>query len=159
MTKENQEFEQVESPDTAMPSMNLSVPNKEEEEEGDVSKLVSDDQLLGVYDEILNKIKSDRTQLDEVLDAFINMVINEGDSTTSSKEAVVNLIKIKSDQSDKMAKVADLMTRIKLKERDTFPRYLNAHQNNTININDQGQKRALLQALNKAEKAKNKKGR
>jgi hypothetical protein len=27
------------------------------------------------------------------------------------------------------------MTRIKLKERDSFPRYLAASQNNTININ------------------------
>ena len=79
------------------------------------------------------------------------MVFNEGDSTTSSKEAVVNLIKLRSEQSDKMTKVADLMTRIKLKERDTFPRYMAASQNNTINIG--GDRRALLEAITKAKSA------
>ena len=52
-----------------------------------------------------------------------------------------------------MAKIADLVTRVKLKERDTFPRYLAASQNNTINVGD-GAKRALLEAINKAQKDK-----
>jgi uncharacterized protein Yka (UPF0111/DUF47 family) len=81
------------------------------------------------------------------------MVFNGGDSTTSSKEALINLIKVKSDTADKMSKIADLMTRIKLKERDTFPRYLAASQNNTINVGD-GAKRALLEAIDKAQKDK-----
>jgi hypothetical protein len=48
-----------------------------------------------------------------------------------------------------MAKIADLMTRIKLKDKDTFPRYLAANQNNTININSGNNKRQFLEALNK----------
>ena len=59
----------------------------------------------------------------------------------------VNLIKIKSDTADKMSKVADLMTRIKLKEKDTFPRYLAAQQNNKVVI--EGSKRDLLKSINK----------
>jgi hypothetical protein len=58
--------------------------------------------------------------------------------------------------SDKMSKVADLMTRIKLKERDTFPKYLAAQQNNTINIGNNGNnsRRSLIEALNKAKTKK-----
>jgi hypothetical protein len=52
-----------------------------------------------------------------------------------------------------MAIVADLMTRVKLKERDTFPKYLAAHQNNTINIGENnGTKRDLLKQIERAKK-------
>jgi hypothetical protein len=80
------------------------------------------------------------------------MVINQGDSTTSSKEALVNLIKIRSDIPDKMTKVADLMTRVKLKERDTYKPYLSAHQTNNVVIEGGGERRALLDAIKKAKK-------
>jgi hypothetical protein len=82
------------------------------------------------------------------------MVINDGDASSASKEAIVNLMKIKSDTADKMSKVADLMTRIKLKDKDTFPRYLAAQQNNKVVI--EGSKRDLLKSINKL--ANNKKG-
>ena len=88
------------------------------------------------------------------MSTFLEMVINDGDASSASKEAIVNLIKIKSDTSDKMSKVADLMTRIKLKEKDTFPRYLSAQQNNKVVI--EGSKRDLLKSINKLA---NKKGR
>lgn len=133
-----------------IPQMNVSVPTQEQ----DVSKLIEDAELVGIYTEILNNIREDREQVSDFIDNMAEMVINGGDSTTSSKEAFVNLVKIKSDMSDKMSKVADLMTRLKLKERDTFPRYLAAHQNNTINIGDSGKRRALLEAIDKAKKKK-----
>jgi hypothetical protein len=135
-----------------VPSMNVGVPAKQEPENS--KEIVSDEMVLGLYAEILNTIKQDRTEIDDVLVKFMDMVLNEGDSTTSSKEALVNLIKMKTDQADKMSKVADMMTRVKLKEKDTFPRYLAASQNNTINIGDGGQKRALLEAIDKARKEK-----
>jgi len=131
------------------PSMNLNLPNQND----DVSQLVSDETVTTVYEEILNNLRTDRIEVDEYLNNFADMVFNGGDSTTSSKEALINLIKVKSDTADKMAKIADLMTRVKLKERDTFPRYLAASQNNTINVGD-GAKRALLEAINKAQKDK-----
>lgn len=82
------------------------------------------------------------------------MVINDGDASSASKEAIVNLVKIKSDTADKMSKVADLMTRIKLKDKDTFPRYLAAQQNNKVVI--EGSKRDLLKSISKIA---NKKGK
>jgi len=129
-----------------MPSMNVGEIQKKEEE-----TLITDESLLTIYGEIADNIRGDRDDIEDVLNNFINMVFNDGDSTTSSKEAVVNLIKLKAEQSDKMAKIADLMTRIKLKERDTFPRYLAASQNNTINIGNG--RRALLEAITKAKKS------
>jgi hypothetical protein len=75
------------------------------------------------------------------------MVMNDGESSSASKEAIVNLLKIKSETNDKMAKVADLMTRIKLKEKDTFPRYLAAQQQNHITI--ESGKRDVLKSINK----------
>ena len=139
--------EEPKEENSLVPSMNLNLPNQN----NDVSQLISDETVVTVYEEILNNLRTDRIEVDEYLNNFADMVFNGGDSTTSSKEALINLIKVKSDTADKMAKIADLMTRVKLKERDTFPRYLAASQNNTINVGD-GAKRALLEAINKAQK-------
>jgi hypothetical protein len=143
-----------------IPSLNLNVPPTTamqpipEEKEN----IISDDALLGIYQEVLNGIREDRQEIDKLLANFVEMVINEGDSTSASKEALVNLVKIKTDTSDKMAKIADLMTRVKLKERDTFPKYLAAHQNNTINIGENAtNKRELIKQIERAKKAKEKK--
>ena len=57
--------------------------------------------------------------------------------------------------SDKMSKIADLMTRIKIKDKDTFPKYLAANQNNTININSGNSKRQFLESLNKKKEETN----
>ena len=107
--------------------------------------IVGDDDLMGLYEEILENERNDREQADEILADFINMVMNDGESSSASKEAVVNLMKIKSDISDKMTKIADLKTRIKLKERDTFPRYLAQQQNNKIVFD--GSKRDFLKKI------------
>ena len=135
-----------------MPKMNVSVGNQFPEMEP--SNIVSDDQLVDIYSEILGCIREDRQQVAGFIDTMAEMVINEGDATSSSKEALVNLVKIKSDMTDKMSKVADLMTRVKLKDKDTFPKYLAANQNNTINISETGSRRALIEAVNKAKNKK-----
>jgi hypothetical protein len=109
--------------------------------------IVGDDTLLDLYKEILENCRNDRESVDEALTNFLDMVLNEGDASSASKEAIVNLLKIKSDTSDKMAKVADLMTRVKLKEKDTFPRYLAAQQNNKVVI--EGTKREMIKKLQK----------
>ncbi len=114
-----------------LPTMNVAMPKPETKEE---ECIVSDEKILGVYDEILNFCREDRKAIDEVLDNMINIVTNDGDATSSTKEAMVNLIKIKSDCADKMSKVADLMTRIKLRDRDTYKAYMNNHQHNKVTI-------------------------
>ena len=135
-----------------LPSMNVSkqfIPPVEEKE-----CIVKDDTLMDLYGEILTNCRDDRTKVDEILGTFLEMVINDGDASSASKEAIVNLMKIKSDTADKMSKVADLMTRIKLKDKDTFPRYLAAQQNNKVVI--EGSKRDLLKSISKIA---NKKGK
>ncbi len=142
----NKEDKLIKSNKKSMPSMNIVAPDADE------NCLIEDDRILGVYDEVLDNIRNDRGEIDELLAKFIDMVMNEGDATTSTKEAVVNLLKIKTDTSDKMAKIADLMTRIKLKETNTFPKYLAAQQHNHINIRKSlspAEKRALIENENK----------
>ena len=131
-----------------MPSMSVSSLSVQDSENS-LSNIVSDEQLVDVYQEVLENIRQDRKQTEEFINNFADLVINEGDSTSASKEALVNLLKLKHDTSDKMAKIADLMTRIKLKDKDTFPKYLAANQNNTININSGNNKRQFLESLNK----------
>lgn len=122
-----------------------------------MDQLIEDQQLLGIYAEILNDLRSDRKEIDDVLSNFVNMVFNDGDATTSSKEAIVNLIKTKTDMSDKKAKVADLMTRIKLKERDTMPKWLAKQINDKKDDTQEVKKlsrREMLKTLDRAKKKK-----
>ncbi len=137
-----------------IPSMNVNMPALKEEEK---KELIKDEKLLNVYDEVLDDLRNDRKEISELLDVFANMVINEGESSGATKEAVVNLIKAKSDVADKKSKIADLMTRVKLKERDTFPRYLAAKQHNEITVNQnkeltKEEKKALIRSLNEKKK-------
>jgi len=133
--------------DSLIPTMNVNDIAEPTEEQ-----IVENEDLLGLYQEILENCRKDRENTDEILVNFVDMVMNEGDDSSASKEAIVNLLKIKSDTSDKMSKVADLMTRIKLKERDTFPRYLAAQQNNKVVI--EGSKREMIKSINKLAQKK-----
>jgi len=138
-----------------VPTMNVNLAKKDESAE--TPALIADKQLLDMFKEIVDTVKSDKKELDEAISVFGNMVMNDGDSTSATKEAYVNLLKMKADQSDKLTKVADLMTRIKMKERDTFPKYL--AQNNTINVGGSGNnRRSLLEALNKAKEQRKEEG-
>ena len=133
-----------------LPTMNVSNMTPEQPEQKEC--IVQDAQLLDLYDEILSNCRTDRESVDEILVNFIDMVMNDGDASSASKEAIVNLLKIKTDISDKMTKVADLETRIKLKEKDTFPRYLAAQQNNKVVI--EGSKREMLKMIERKGKEK-----
>lgn len=162
MTKKQSEAQEVATPeivdelddmdvDALLPQMNVTagemMPPKEE-------CIIADNQIVDLYDEILKNSRDDRTKIDEVLTNFIDMVMNDGESSPASKEAIVNLLKIRSETNDKMAKVADLMTRLKMKDRDTFPRYLAAQQNNKVVI-ENSSKRDFLKLLCKVKEKKN----
>lgn len=143
------EFEDMDV-DALIPSMNVSKDLIEPEREC----IVGDQEILSLYDEILQDCRKDSLNVDEALANFLNMVMNDGDASSASKEAIVNLLKIKSDIADKKSKVADLMTRIKLKERDTYPRYLAAQQNNKVVI--EGGQREIIKTIQKlAQRKKN----
>lgn len=145
--------EQVES---LLPTMNVSLPEKEQQPPADA--LISDQQYLGVLDEIMTNIRDDRKQVDEFLSTFAEMVINDGDATTASKEALINLVKTKVDLQDKMLKAADLMTRLKLKNTYAYSGpHLNAMQQNNFNIgadNTNFNRKELIRAINQAKKKK-----
>ena len=132
-----------------VPTMNVSVPESLTDSK---KELISDEELKGVYDEIMGNLREDRIMIDELLHSFMEMVINGGDCSNSSKEALVNLVNAKVDTNDKMTKIADLKTRIKLKSPDTFKPYLSAKQDNKTTINIGGDKRQLIEAISKMAK-------
>lgn len=111
-------------------------------------ELVTDELLMGLYVELLTEIKNDRIEVDNLLQNFTDMVFNGGDVSSSSKESVVNLAKIKSDILDKKTKVADLLTSLKIKQKNQLNGSTN--NNNSLNIN----RRSIIEAL-QAEKSKN----
>jgi len=110
---------------------------------------ITDGDLHEIYSEILGDLRNDRKEIDSLLNNFVEMVMNEGDSSSSSKEAVVNLIKVKSDIADKKTKIADLMTTLRLKDKSVSK--VTANQTNHIHITD---KRNLLETLNNIRKVK-----
>jgi len=121
--------------------------------------IVSDEALLGVYGEIMDNLRSDRDQVSGLLDTFSNMVLNDGDSSTASKEALVNLLKTKIEASDKMTRIADLMTRIKLKQPDTYQPWMAKGKEkggNTINIYDSSgiNRKSLIERIQKEKEEK-----
>lgn len=130
-------------------------------EEGGAKEMsiVSDEALIGVYGEIMDNLRSDRDQVSELVDTFSNMVLNDGDSSTASKEALVNLLKTKIEASDKMTRIADLMTRIKLKQPDTYQPYMGRGKDkggNTINIYDSSgiNRKSLIERIQKEKEEK-----
>jgi hypothetical protein len=130
----------------------------EEENKNENLSIISDSDLIGVYDEIMVNLREDRNQVENLIETFSNMVINDGDPSSSSKEALVNLVKVKIDASDKMSKIADLMTRVKLKQPDTYPPWMNKNKkesNNTINIYDSSgiNRKTLMERIKKEELA------
>ena len=138
-----------------MPPMNINVPQNPP---ADNNHLISDEKYLDVVEEILTNMRDDRKQVSEFIDTFADMVLNDGDATTSSKEALVNLIKTKVDLQDKMLKAADLMTRLKLKNAYAYSGpHLNALQQNNINIGtDESNfnRKEIIRAINQAKKKK-----
>lgn len=121
--------------------------------------IISDEALLGVYGEIMDNLRDDRNQVSGLVDTFSNMVLNDGDSSTASKEALVNLLKTKIETSDRMAKIADLMTRVKLKQPDTFQPWMGKGKEkggNTINIYDSSgiNRKSLMERIQKEKKNK-----
>lgn len=111
---------------------------------------ITDRDLQDIYKEILDDLRNDRKEIDILLNNFVEMVMNEGDSSSASKEAVVNLIKVKTDVSDKKAKIADLMTTLRLKDKTVSK--LTANQTNHIHITD---KRSILETIGKHKKVQN----
>ena len=139
--------------DSLTPNMNVGIPQHIASEN---SQLISDQQYLSVINEIIENIRDDRKQISDFIDNMANMVINEGDATSASKEALVNLVKAKTDLQDKMLKAADLIFKTKSKAPANS---VSALQQNNYNFGAETtdfSRRELIKALNQAKKKKDK---
>lgn len=123
--------------------------------ENGMKELVSDDDLLGMYEDAISLIEKDRKQTDEVLENFINMVMNEGDGSSASKEAICKLLELKLKAVDSFTKIADLKTRIKLKEQNTFPAYLAQHNTYNLGGANSNKRQLLMKEIDKKRKKPN----
>ena len=132
--------------DELVPQLNVTVPTSSVAE-----PMFRTDEVVGLCNKILDKIDKDEVQLTEFVDNFSEMVINQGDSTTSSKEALVNFVKMRLDQTDKYAKVLDMMTRVVMKDRGAGAPQVSASQTNNMIID----RRRILASV-KQEKKKGK---
>jgi hypothetical protein len=130
-----------------IPQMNVNVPEIEKEQ-----CLIGDQELLSMYTEIMNNFREDRQEAKSCFGELKEMFLNQGDASTSTKEAMVNVLKIQTEITDKMSKIAELATRIKLKSPDTYKPYLNARQDNKTTINISSTKRQLLKSIAAAAK-------
>lgn len=113
-----------------MPAMNVSLPMV-----SDKMPLVQGEapHLSDMYHEIMSDISRNESQIDNVLNNFIDMVMNGGDSSSTTKESVVNLLKNKSDLSDKKIKMMEMMMKVYLRDA---PKNVSAVQNNKITVQD-----------------------
>ncbi len=112
-----------------LPEMNVSLPAIAEKmplAQGEAAHLST------MYHEIMSDIDKNENQIDGVLNNFIDMVMNGGDSSSSTKESVVNLIKNKTDLADKKIKVMEMMMKVYLRDAPK----VSATQNNKITIQD-----------------------
>lgn len=129
-----------------LPQINVFAGTPAEQTKNEVVKA---EQIINFTNEIMDDIRDDRTEVSEILKNFIEMVINEGDATQGSKEALVNLLKIKSEIADKKTRVLDLSLRAFMRDR-SIPG-IAAHQHNEYKIIGSSKKN-LLKALEEEEK-------
>ncbi len=118
--------------------------------------LFADDEIVGMCAEAMTNMRNDRKQLDSLIANLVEMVFNEGDSTTSSKEALVSLMTAKTNMSDKMMSIAELMAKFKLKEMGNAPKSVTASQENHYHFG--GSRRSFLEQIERqVQKKKQKK--
>jgi hypothetical protein len=137
-----------------LPTLNVSLPQQNVKEE---TPVVTNNEMVDMYKKIFSYMEADRGDSDEAFRTFMDMAVNDGDASHSTKECMVQLLKIRTECTNNMTKVMDLLMRYILKDRDTFPRYLAANQENNI-IFKGGSKRQFLEKLekNKARKVEDK---
>ena len=115
--------------------------------------LFEDNELLGLSAEALTNMRNDRKQLDSLIANLVEMVFNEGDSTTSSKEALVSLMTAKTNMSDKMMSIVELMAKFKLKEIDNAAKKAKTNEN----YHGVGSRRSFLEQIERQVQKKKKK--
>ena len=128
-----------------MPTMSINMaPPKSEE-----PPVITNEKMIELYTKILAYMQEDREDANEAYRTFLDMVVNDGDASQGSKEAAVQLLTLRAKTSENMTRVMDLLMRVVLKERSTFPPYLTAHQENKVVISGKNRRNLIEQFLNK----------
>lgn len=132
-----------------VPSMNVVAQSPVKEEK----PLTTNEEMIEMYKKIMHHCDADREEANSLFHDLKDMVINDGDASHSTKEAMMQALRIRCEATDKETKIMDLLMRYILKDRDTFPRYLAANQENNI-IFKGGSKRSFLEKLEKQKARK-----
>lgn len=136
------------SSELPIPSMNVNMPVQKDEKQ-----LVTSEEMTDLYKKMFSYCEDDRKDADDLFKTLMDMVINDGDASHSTKEAMIQSLRIRTESVDKMTKLYDLLMRYVLKDKDTFPRYLAANQENNI-IFKNSSKRSFLEKLEKQKTRK-----
>ena len=122
-------------------AMNINIPANDPK-----SELIKAEQIVGMCQQIAADIESEKNEITDTFNNFAEMVFNAGDATSASKEALVNLLKLRSDMVDKKARLAEMMLKVFMKDG---VKNVTAHQHNDIHITDKGK---LIRELNNLDK-------
>ena len=96
----------------------------------DEKPLIPDERITQYFEEAIDCITEDRQEANNRYLQMADMVCNGGDPSSATKEAMVNLLKIKSDGVTQMTRILDLWTRLKLKEKASTNQIYAYQQNN-----------------------------
>ncbi len=125
-------------PETPKMSVSINVPEQKE--------LVNDEQIIKLCNRIADEIDEEKKEVNDAYNNFAEMVFNAGDATSASKEALVNLLKLKGDFIDKKSKLMDTMLKLR---NQTSVKSITANQHNEITVID---KAKLVREMDKKEK-------
>jgi len=105
-------------------AMNINLPPQQE------ISLVQAEQIIGLVQTVMDDISVEKNEIQEAYVNFAEMVFNSGDATSASKEALVNLLKLKSDLIDKKSRMLEMMMKVYNKDGQG-PKTIIANQHNT----------------------------
>lgn len=128
-------MEREEIPQIAL-NVNIPVP------ESDL-QIIEPNQITNLVQTVMTDIDCEKTEIQEAYANFADMVFNSGDATSASKEALVNLLKLKSDLIDKKSKMLEMMIKVYKTEG---PKTVTVKQENDFHVHD---KRKLFSDLDK----------
>jgi hypothetical protein len=124
-------------------AMNIGLPAPTEP-----AAIVHSDQIVGLVKDVMDNIEAEKNEIQEAYVNFAEMVFNAGDATGASKEALVNLLKLKSDLVDKKTRMLEMMMKVYNREGQG-PKTIVAHQHNDMHVHD---KRKLFAEIDKEAK-------
>lgn len=100
--------------------------------------LVAKERIKEYYEQAIECIQQDREEASERYLQFADMAVNGGDPSSATKEAMVSLLKVKSDGVNQMVKILDLWTRLAMKDKATSSQIYAYQQNNKYEVAGSG---------------------